>query len=129
MTFTDEQQQAHRAAFINECRQKAWGAACHADFISASLADLLAQHEALENEDRTLHQELKTTDYATEENRNRRKAIQERRNDIPKTLGNLKKGILSGQQVLSTLFQSIDTNLALAAHAEAWSWKAVPPQS
>jgi hypothetical protein len=33
-TFTIGQQQNHRHAFIKECRQKASGAACHADWIA-----------------------------------------------------------------------------------------------
>jgi hypothetical protein len=31
VTFTEEQQQEHWAAFIRECRQKAWRAVCHVD--------------------------------------------------------------------------------------------------
>jgi hypothetical protein len=31
MTFTKVQQEKHCQVFIDECRQKAWGAACHAN--------------------------------------------------------------------------------------------------
>jgi hypothetical protein len=34
MTFTDKQQKEHRETFIHECRQKAWSALCHAEWIS-----------------------------------------------------------------------------------------------
>ena len=41
-TFTEEQQKTHREAFINDGRQKAWNAACHAEWISKELDDLLS---------------------------------------------------------------------------------------
>ena len=42
MTFTKPEQTKHRKAFIDECRQKAWGAACHADWIAKGLEGLTA---------------------------------------------------------------------------------------
>jgi len=36
MTFTPEQQKEHREAFIKDCRQRTWGAACRAEWISRS---------------------------------------------------------------------------------------------
>ena len=42
MTFEDFQQTEHRIIFIQECRQKAWGAACHAEWISKQMDDLMA---------------------------------------------------------------------------------------
>jgi hypothetical protein len=41
MTFTAEQQQRHRAAFIDDCRQKACGAACNANRAGARLDKLI----------------------------------------------------------------------------------------
>jgi hypothetical protein len=45
MTFSEEQQQRARDLFIEECRQKAWGAACNADWIGKQQDELLAQFE------------------------------------------------------------------------------------
>ena len=42
MTFTKPEQDKHRKAFIDECRQKSWGAACHADWISKGVDDVMA---------------------------------------------------------------------------------------
>jgi hypothetical protein len=44
MTFTAEQQQRHRAAFIDDCRQKAWGAACNANWVGAQLDKLIEDY-------------------------------------------------------------------------------------
>jgi hypothetical protein len=46
-TFTDKQQKAHRAAFIEECKQKAWGAACNADWIGKQVDEMLANYKKL----------------------------------------------------------------------------------
>jgi hypothetical protein len=42
MTFTAEQQQRHRATFIDDCRQKHWGAACHANWVGEQFDKLRA---------------------------------------------------------------------------------------
>ncbi len=63
--------------------------------------------------------------YKTEENRDKRKAIQDRRDAIAKTLPALRENAQQGQTALTRLYQSIETNLALAQHAEMWSWKQV----
>jgi hypothetical protein len=43
--FTIEQQEDHRKSFIQECRQKAWGAACNAHWIGKELEKLAAGYE------------------------------------------------------------------------------------
>jgi predicted nucleic acid-binding Zn-ribbon protein len=48
MTFTEKQQAAHRKTFIEECQHKAWGARCHAEWISKQLDDLVAQFQKLQ---------------------------------------------------------------------------------
>jgi hypothetical protein len=50
MTFSKEQQQHARKLFIEECRQKALGAACDADFISKQHDKLMGDYEKLKRE-------------------------------------------------------------------------------
>src|SRR3984893_5317042 len=88
MTFDAYQisQTDHRREFIHECQQKAWGAACHADWISKGLDTVMANYQKLQDDDRALAEEIKTPEtavaYHTVENRNKRKALQERRNSL-----------------------------------------------
>jgi hypothetical protein len=132
MTFTDKQQKEHRKAFIHECRQKAWGVLCHAEWISKNLDDLLALYQKFQAEDAGLAESIKeaetTIDYHTVENRTMRKAMQERRNKLPQDMKALGENIGHGQQSLAQIHQSVDTNLSLATHAETWSWKEVDSQ-
>ena len=129
MTFTVKQQKDHREAFINECRQKAWGAACHADWVSKGLDAVAAEYTKLQAEDQKLAEEIKTLetalDYHTVENRNKRKAFQERRNQLGQHFKAIGANVQQGQQVLNNLHQSVESNLALAKHAEGWEWKEV----
>src|ERR1700722_20112297 len=85
-TFTAAQQKKHRAAFIEECRQKAWGATCHADWISKNLDDLLAHYQKLQAEDKELETGIddlaKAPDYHTVDNREKRKEMEQRRTAI-----------------------------------------------
>lgn len=128
-TFTDDQQKEHRDAFIRECRQKAWGARCHADWISKQLDTIMAEYQKLQTEDRGLEAEIKALeiapDYHTVENRNKRKALQERRNAIAKAMEAIGANVQQGQQALQGLYQSVEASLQLAAHAEGWGWKEV----
>jgi len=132
MTFTDNQQHQHREAFIAECRQKAWGALCHAEWISKNLDDLLALYQKFQDEDRKLIAEMKIAetaiDYHTVENRTKRKAMQERRNKLAQDMKALGENIGRGQQSLAQIHQSVETNLQLATHAETWEWKEVGAQ-
>src|ERR1700730_1098332 len=125
--FTSEANDEHRKEFVRECRQKAWGAACHIDWISKGLDEVLAQYTKLQDEDRKLEGEIKTLetalDYHTVENRQKRKELQQRRNGITEQTGRLGKHMQLGQKALMELQQSVETNLSLAKHAEGWQWK------
>ncbi len=64
MTFTALQQIEHRKAFIDACRQKAWDCACHADFISKELDQVMAHYKRLQEEDGTLAADIKELENA-----------------------------------------------------------------
>jgi len=130
MQFTPEQQRQHRDTFIKDCRQKAWSAACHADWIGNQLDKLIEDYGKLKAEGEKLDGEIKTLetpDYHTVENREKRKALQEHHNTIAKGMQLLQKNMQDGQRGLNELHQSIDANLQLAKHAETWQWKEVQP--
>jgi hypothetical protein len=125
--FTGEEQITHRAEFIRECKQKAWGAACHIDWISKGLDEVLAQYTKLQEEDRKLEGEIKALETAldshTVDNRKARKELQVRRNAITEQTKRLGNHMQLGQKALMELQQSVETNLSLATHAEGWEWK------
>jgi hypothetical protein len=129
MTFTEKQQKEHREDFIAQCRQKAWDAACNADFISKNIDQLLADYRKLQDEDKTLAADIKeldgALDYHTVENRNKRKALQERRNAIGPQIDFIAKTAQDGQRAMQQLLNAAENNLALAKHAETWEWKEV----
>jgi chromosome segregation ATPase len=136
VTFTAAQQKTHRAAFIAECRQKAWGAACHAAWISKNIDDLIAQFRKLQEEDKTLEADSKelagALDSHTVNNRDKRKAIQEKRNKLAQEMQAISANAQQGQKALQQLLQSVESALALANYAETWEWKEVettPPSS
>jgi hypothetical protein len=52
MTFTAEQQQRHRAAFIDDCQ--AWCAACNANWVGAQLDKLIEDYANSKAEDEKL---------------------------------------------------------------------------
>lgn len=132
MTFTTEQQKKHRTAFVEDCHQKAWGASCNADFIAKHLDQLTADYTKLKADDDKLAEEIKTLETAvdehTKDNRDKRKALQERRNGLSKRTQFVLMTHEQGQKTLAGLYQAIETNLALAKHAEAWEWKEVQAQ-
>jgi hypothetical protein len=127
VTFTPEQQEKHRRAFIDECRQKAWSAACHTDFIAKSLDELLADYAKMKEADEKLAEEIKTLENAldshSKDKRDKRKTLQERRTGLSKRMEFLLMSHQQGQQALASLNQNIETNLALAKHAETWGGK------
>jgi uncharacterized protein (DUF3084 family) len=129
MTFTKLQQDDHRKAFIEECRQKAWGAACHAEWIGAQLDGLTAEYQKLQEQDRGIEAEIKALetalDYHTVDNRAKRKELQQRRPALAKAMQALGQNMSQGQQAMQQLYASAEQNLALATHAEGWEWKAV----
>jgi cell division septum initiation protein DivIVA len=126
------QQKNLRAVFIEECRQKAWGAACHADWISKGLDAVFAEYTKLQEEHAKLAEEItqleKAVDYHTVDNRQKRKAIQEKRNSVAQAIAALGKNVKLGQDALAGLHQSFETNLSLAKHAETWEWKEATEQ-
>jgi uncharacterized protein HemX len=127
MTFTDEQQQRHRAEFIREYRQKAWGAACHAEWVAKGLDSIAAEYGKLQEEERGIHDELiklkDGLDNHTDENQAKRKTLRDRREAIQRAIEALGKNMQQGQQALQGLYQSIEASLQLAKHAETWEWK------
>ncbi len=129
MTFTDDEQKLHRDLFIEECRQKAWGAACNADWIGKQMDELMAQYQKLKDEDAALDAEIKALETAldghTKDNRDKRKALQERRDNLARTMQVLGQNAAEGQKAMKNLYASVETNLALAKHAEEWEWKEV----
>lgn len=124
MIFTAEEQQEHRAAFIRECRQKAWGAACHADFIGKQLDDLTAEYAKAKAEDNQfaadIHASETALDYHTVENRDKRKEMQARRTYLSKVMEAIGANMGQGQKVMQGMLQSVESNGALAKHAEGW---------
>jgi chromosome segregation ATPase len=129
MTFIAKQQKEHRDAFIKDCHQKAWGAACNAEWIGKQLDELMAQYEKLGKEDRDLDEQIKTldnaVDYHTKENREKRKALQQRRNALAKSMEAIGQSAGQLQKGIQQLYANVEQNLALAAHAESWEWKEI----
>src|SRR6202453_5544144 len=91
-------------AFIDECRQKPGGAACHADWISKGVDDIMAHYQKLQAEDRALEEAIKAAevavDYHTVENRNKRKSMQERRNSLAQQMKRVSENAQRAQQSL-----------------------------
>ena len=127
MTFTEEQQKRHRNAFIEECRQAAWSASCRADWIGKQLDKLMAEYQKLKDEDGRLADEFGTLERAldshTKDNRDKRRALQDRRNAIAKQLQVIGGSAGQAQQTMQQLYANAEQNLELAAHAEEWRWK------
>jgi hypothetical protein len=133
MTFTPEQQQQHREDFIEDCRSKAWGAACNADYVGAQHERLMADYEKLQKEDADLEAQIKALDsaldYHTKDNREKRRILQERRNTVTKQKDALLGAAAQLQQGMRQLYANVENNLMLAKHAEAWEWKEVQAES
>jgi SMC interacting uncharacterized protein involved in chromosome segregation len=127
MTFNEEQQSDHRKEFIRESRQKAWDAACHADWIAKGLDELVRQYEKIKEEDARLEADIKESqaevDFHTADNRKKRREMQERRDELVKIQNALAENMRQGQNALDQLYQSIESNQALATNAEGWEWK------
>jgi uncharacterized protein YlxW (UPF0749 family) len=77
--------------FIKDCRQEAWGAACHANWIGGQLDKLIEDYGKLQADDEKLEGEIKVLETAidshTKDNRDKRKALQERCNILAKKIG------------------------------------------
>jgi chromosome segregation ATPase len=89
---------------------------------------VLEQYKKLQDRDRTLEADIKelasAVDSHTVDNRNKRNALQERRNHIAKRY-RYAKSAQQGPKAMQQLLQSVESELALAAHAETWEWKKV----
>src|SRR6267154_2169965 len=124
MPFTEEQQKEYRAEFIRECRQKAWGAACHAEWIAKQLDEMAAEHNKLRGDDAALLAEITglatALDSHSKDNRDKRKELQARRTGLTEAMQMIAKNMAQGQQALQQLYASVESSLALAAHAEGW---------
>ena len=92
----------------------------------------MAHYQKLPAEDRALEEAIKSAetavDYHTVENRNKRKSMQERRNALARQMKVIEQNAEQGRQSLQQLYTSVESNLALAKHAEEWEWKEVKPQ-
>jgi hypothetical protein len=132
-TFTDKQQAAHRKAFSEECRQKAWNASCNATYISNHFDKLMEEYEKLKREDAECEEQIKVIDaapdYHTKDNRDKRKALQERRTGIARALEYVKQTADQAHQNMQQLYAQAEKNLDLAKHAETWEWKEVSSTS
>jgi uncharacterized coiled-coil DUF342 family protein len=91
----------------------------------------MAQYKELQDEEKGVIEEIKrlkdALDSHTDENQAKRKALRDRIDAIHETIEALKKNIQQGQQYLQQLYQSLETNLALAEHCNTWSWKEASP--
>lgn len=127
MTFTKPQQKARRKAFIEECRQKAWSCACHADWISKSIDEVLAHYQKLQAEDNQLEADIKelaaALDYHTVENREKRKAMQGLRDQRAQEMQITAQSAQRGRKAMQQLLASVESSLAFAKHAGRWQWK------
>ena len=89
----------------------------------------MAHYQKLQAEDRALEEAIKAAevavDYHTVENRNKRKSMQERRNTLAQQMKLIGENAQQGQRSLEQLYASMESNLALAKHAEEWEWKEV----
>ena len=68
-------------------------------------------------------------DYHTVENRDKRKAIQEKRDQLKEVRKIMERNMVAGQRALQELRRSIESNLALVKHAENWEWKELETKS
>ena len=62
-------------------------------------------------------------DSHIKDNRDARKQLQERRNVLAKQMEELGKAAENGQAIANSLCQNVESQLALAKHAETWEWK------
>ena len=124
--FTEKQQKAHRDAFIEEARLKAWGAACHAGWIEKSLNELIAHYQKLQAEDKAIEAEIKANldslDGHTVANRNKRAELQKKRTNIAQQMKLIATNTQQGAASMQKLIDSREQNLLLAEHAKDWSW-------
>jgi hypothetical protein len=132
--FNQKEQTEHRKAFIEDCLHKAWGAACHADWMQKSLNELVAHYQKLQVEDKELEKQIQENldgfDGHTVANRNKRNELAKKRNAIANQMKLIGQNTQQGAQAMQRLLDSVDQNLLLADFAKDWSWveKAEPRQ-
>jgi hypothetical protein len=128
MTYTTEEQNEFRAAFIKEARQKSWGAICNADMLRAILDAGRTEYTKLEERVAALNAEIdaseKAVDYHTVENREKRKALTLDRNTLsndlmPALTTEMQRMAKQHQQLLA----NAEMNFRLEAHAKEFSVK------
>lgn len=124
--FSEAQQKVQRHAFIADCMEKAWGAACHAAWMQKNLNELIAHYQKLQAEDKELEGEIKTNadalDYHTVENREKRATMMKKRTNIANQMKLIATNTKDGAAAMQRLLDSVDQNLLLAEHAKDWSW-------
>lgn len=103
-------------------------AACHADFIGKQLDQLMAEYAKLKQQDGTLEADIKEAEAAIRfphrsTTATSAKPLREKRNQLARLLQAFGNNMGTGQKAFEQLLQSIERALALAAHAEGWSWK------
>jgi hypothetical protein len=124
--FNQKEQTEQRKAFVADCLNKAWGAACHADWMQKSLNELIAHYQKLQAEDKEVEAATNlnaaSLDHHTVENRNKRAEMQKRRTNIANQMKLIAKNTQEGAAAMQRLLDSVDQNLLLADFAKDWSW-------
>jgi hypothetical protein len=86
----------------------------------------MAEYTDREKEHRTLGDENKALEGApdrhTVESRNKRKAIQKQRDALLRAMKAIGENVQQGNRAIAELHRSVESNLALAKHAEEWGW-------
>jgi hypothetical protein len=89
-----------------------------------------AQYQKLSDETVGLGSETKTLqtslDAHTKENHKKRKTLQTRRDDLAKAMETIAANTNEGQKAMLQLYASVESSLALAKHAQEWTWKEEP---
>jgi hypothetical protein len=88
---------------------------------------MLADYKKLKEEDDTLNADIKelanALDYHTVDNKNKRKALQERRGQIGPQMEALLRSYQIRQNIMQELFNKSAMHLRLAERAETWEWR------
>ena len=103
-------------------RRKAWGAACHADWIGGAINTAMDEYKKMQATDLQLEADIKELEAAldshTDDNPNKRKALNERRGVVAQQMQAIAQNAQEGQKAMQQLLQSVEVSLALAKHAE-----------
>jgi predicted nucleic acid-binding Zn-ribbon protein len=92
----------------------------------------MAEYTKLKAQDDQLAADIKelenAPDHHTVDNRGKRRALQGQRDEVAKVQSVIGENIRQGQRAMQNLFQSVETNLALAEFAQTWEWKEAEAQ-